>query len=314
MKAVFHYDAGPGLAARLAGLADADLQIEVCPERDDARLGTLLREAEILWHVLKPVTAAMLAAAPRLRLIQKIGVGVNTIDLDAAAARGIAVCNLPGSNARAVAEMALLLMLACLRRLPRLDAAVRAGAGWAFDPAMQDGFGELGGRTVGLVGYGAVPRVLAPVLAALGCRVLYASRSAPAGAVGEQRELTTLLAESDVVSLHLPLTPQTGRMIDAQALARMKPGAVLINTARGGLVDQAALTGALASGRLGAAGLDVFAQEPVDAADELFAQPNLVLTPHVAWLTTGTFDRSLSLAVENCRRLAAGEALLHRVR
>ena len=125
--------------------------------------------------------------------------------------------------------------------------------------------------------------------------------------------LDALLAEADVVSLHLPLTDDTANLIDAAAIARMKPGAVLINTARGGLVDQAALTEALASGRLAGAGLDVFVHEPHDASEALFRLPNVVLTPHIGWLTTGTFDRSFALAAENCRRLAAGEALLHRV-
>ena len=236
---------------------------------------------------------------------------MNTIDLEAAQARGVPVCNLPGTNSRAVAELTLALMLAALRRLPRFDAALRHGA-WS-DPALQDGIGELGGRTVGLVGYGAIPRLLAPVLSALDCRLLYTARRPVADALGEWRTLDALLTECDIVSLHLPLTEATTALIDAKALARMKPGAVLINTARGGLVDQASLVDALRSGRLAAAGLDVFAQEPPDPADALFSMPNVVVTPHIAWLTTGTFDRSFALAAENCRRLAAGEALLHRV-
>jgi phosphoglycerate dehydrogenase-like enzyme len=310
MKVVFHYAAGPDLAARLGALPG--LRVTVCPEADDAGFLAAMADAEVLWHVLKPCTAAVIAAAPKLRLIQKIGIGVNTIDLAAAKARGIPVCNLPGTNSRAVAEMALLLMLATLRRLPQFDAALRAGT-WSADPAVQDRLGELGGRTVGLVGYGAVPRVLAPILVALGCRVLYTDQTPQPGAVAEYRSLSTLLAESDIISLHVPLTPDTEHMIDAAALARLKPGAVLINTARGGLVDQAALAEALTAGRLGAAGLDVFDHEPVDPAEKLLRLPNVVVTPHVAWLTSGTFDRSLSIAAENCRRLAAGEALLHRV-
>jgi phosphoglycerate dehydrogenase-like enzyme len=299
------------LAARLAALEG--LEVEVCPEADDGRFAALVAEAEVLWHVLKPVTAAVVAAAPRLRLIQKIGVGVNTIDLEAARARGIAVCNLPGTNAPAVAELALLLMLGRAAQVSRFDAAVRAGRGWALEPAVQDRLGELGGRTVGLVGYGAVPRVLAPVLSALGCRILYAARVPKPDALGEWRPLEALLPEADIVSLHVPQTPETTRLIDAAALARMKPGAVLVNTARGGLVDQAALVRALESGRLAAAGLDVFEAEPVRVDDPLLALPNVVLTPHIGWLTGGTFDRSLALAAENCRRLALGEPLLHRV-
>jgi phosphoglycerate dehydrogenase-like enzyme len=311
MRVVFHYAAGRDLAARLAALEG--VAVAVCPEADEDRFALLMAEADVLWHVLKPVTAAVIAAAPRLRLIQKIGVGVNTIDLEAARARGIAVCNLPGTNARAVAELTLALMLGALRRVARFDAATRAGQGWALDPDVQDTLGELGGRTVGLVGYGAVPQVLAPILAAMGCRILYTARAPKPGAAGEWRPWPALLAESDVISLHVPLTAETERMVDAAALAALRPGAVLVNTARGGLVDQAALTAALRSGRLGAAGLDVFAFEPVDPGDPLLGLPNVVLTPHVGWLTTGTFDRSLTLAAENCRRLAEGRPLLHRV-
>jgi phosphoglycerate dehydrogenase-like enzyme len=309
MNVLFHFASGPDLTARLAAIPG--LSITVCPEQDELLLARLLPETEILWHVLKRCTAEMIAAAPRLRLIQKIGVGVNTIDLDAAKARGIAVCNLPGTNARAVAELTLALMLAVLRRLPRFDAAVRRGE-WS-DPALQDGIGELGGRTVGLVGYGAIPRLLAPVLAALGCRLIYTSRTPHPDAVGEWRSLDALLSESDVVSLHLPLTAETETLIDARAFARMRRGAILINTARGGLVDQSALTQALKDGKLAGAGLDVFVHEPHDATEPLFHLPNVVLTPHIGWLTTGTFDRSFALAAENCRRIAAGEALLHRV-
>jgi phosphoglycerate dehydrogenase-like enzyme len=309
MNVLFHFASGPDLTARLAAIPG--LSITVCPEQDELLLARLLPETEILWHVLKRCTAEMIAAAPRLRLIQKIGVGVNTIDLDAAKARGIAVCNLPGTNARAVAELTLALMLAVLRRLPRFDAAMRRGE-WS-DPALQDGIGELGGRTVGLVGYGAIARLLAPVLAALGCRLIYTSRTPHPDAVGEWRSLDALLSESDVVSLHLPLTAETETLIDARAFARMRRGAILINTARGGLVDQSALTQALKDGKLAGAGLDVFVHEPHDATEPLFHLPNVVLTPHIGWLTTGTFDRSFALAAENCRRIAAGEALLHRV-
>jgi phosphoglycerate dehydrogenase-like enzyme len=309
MNVLFHFASGPDLTARLAAIPG--LNVTVCPEQDELLLGELLPETEILWHVLKRCTAEMIAAAPHLRLIQKIGVGVNTIDLDAAKARGIAVCNLPGTNARAVAELTLALMLTVLRRLPRFDAAMRRGE-WS-DPKLQDGIGELGGRTVGLVGYGAIPRLLAPILAAMGCRLIYTSRTPRSDAVGEWRTLEALLSESDVVSLHLPLTAETDTLIDARAFARMKRGAILINTARGGLVDQSALTQALTQGTLAGAGLDVFVHEPHDATAALFHLPNVVLTPHIGWLTTGTFDRSFALAAENCRRLAAGEALLHQV-
>jgi phosphoglycerate dehydrogenase-like enzyme len=311
MKVVLHYAAGPALSARLTALDGLD--IVICPEDDDHRFLAEMRDAEVLWHVLKPCTAPVIAASPKLRLIQKIGIGVNTIDVETAAARGIAVCNLPGSNAPAVAEMALMLMLATLRRLPQVDAGLRAGRFYP-SPDLQDHLRELGGRTVGLLGYGAVPQRLTPALKALGCRVIYHSRSRVDGAAAEFVPFQRLLAESDVLSLHVPLTGETARIIDAAALARMKPGAILVNTARGGLVDQAALAAALTSGRLLGAGLDVFVHEPPDPEDPLFALDNVVVAPHLAWVTGETFDRSFATAAENCRRLAAGEPLLNRVR
>jgi phosphoglycerate dehydrogenase-like enzyme len=309
VKVVYHASAGPDLTARLSSLPD--LEIAICPEDDDARLASLLRDCDVLWHVLKRCTSEMMAMAPKLRLIQKIGVGVNTIDLEAAKSRNIPVCNLPGTNSRAVAELTLALMLAVLRRVPRFDASLRAGT-WT-DLTLQDGLGELGGRVVGLVGYGSVPRLLAPVLVAMGCDVIYTARHAAPDAAGLFVTLDSLLDQSDVVSLHLPLTLETDRLIDRAALGRMKPGSVLINTARGGLVDGPALADALRSGHLGGAGLDVFTEEPVPRDEALLALINVVITPHVAWLTTGTFDRSFALAAENCRRVAAGTALLHRV-
>lgn len=275
----------------------------MCPESDASRFAGLLPHVEVLWHVLKPVTAKVIDGAPKLRLIQKIGSGVNTIDVDAAKRRGVAVCNLPGTNSRAVAEMALLLMLACLRRLPQLGAAVHAGR-WTDAWKLQDHFGELGGRSVGLLGYGAVGRVLAPMLEAMGAKVRYWSRSAATA------DFDTVLGTSDIVSLHLPLTRETEKLIEPR---RMKRGAILVNTARGGLVDEPALIEALLSGHLAAAGLDVFRDEPAPANHPLLALPNVVCAPHLAWLTQETLERSIGAAMENVRRLAAGEPLANRV-
>lgn len=313
MKTIFHYDAGPRLQARFAALGREGFIIGACPEDDDARLAVLLPDAEVLLHVLKPATAGVIERAPRLKLIQKIGVGVNTIDLAAARARGIAVANMPGTNTQAVAEAALLLMLAALRNLAGIDRACRAGQGWALGPLLQERVGELRGRTVGLVGAGMVPRALVPMLRGFDARVIYWSpREHPE--LGVSRcELAELLAVADIVSLHLPLLPETERLIDRAALTRMKPGAILVNTARGGLVDEAALVAALSGGHLRAAGLDVFAEEPVRPDNPLLTLDNVVLMPHVAWLTPETLDRSLDVAVENMRRLRDGRDLLHRV-
>jgi phosphoglycerate dehydrogenase-like enzyme len=313
MRAIFHYACSRNLNARLKAVAPPWLDVQSCPESDEALLHRLLADAEVLLHVLKPATARVMDAAPNLRLIQKIGVGVNTIDLEHARRRRIAVCNMPGTNSRAVAEATLMLMLTVLRRARSLDAAIRAGEGWRLDPALFDSVGEIGGRTVGLVGYGAVPAMLTPVLLALGARVLYTATAQKPDAEAEWRALPELLAQSDIVSLHLPLTETTERLIDAGAFARMKPGAVFINTARGGLVDQSALVDALGNGQLRAAGLDVYDQEPVGAGAPLLEMDNVVLQPHVAWLTPETLDRSLTVAMENCRRLRDEEELLHRV-
>lgn len=298
MKVVFRFDGSEALRQRVATLG-----VQMCAESDDLDYERLLPEVEVLWHVLKPVTAQDIAKAGRLRLIQKIGIGVNTIDVEAARRRGIAVCNLPGSNSRAVAEMALLLMLACLRRLPDLDFFTK-NQKWKDAWGLQDSFGELAGRTVGLLGFGAVPRLLAPMLEAMGAKVLYWSRSA------SNADRDTLVSGSDIVSLHLPLTPDTRGFLDVRT---MKRGAILINTARGGLVDQVALVESLRNGHLAAAGLDVFADEPPAPGEPLLSLPNVICAPHLAWLTRETLERSLAAAAENVRRLGGGAPLAHRV-
>lgn len=303
MNVLFRFDASEALKDKVNGLCAADVRITCCPEAEDASYRRFLPEAEVLWHVLKPVTADQIEAAPKLRLIQKIGSGVNTIDIEAAKRRGIAVCNLPGTNSRAVAEMALLLMLACLRRVCELNQLVRSGK-WNAAWALQDSFGELHGRTVGLVGYGAVAQILSTMLEAMGAKVLYWSRRK------NNAELDALIATSDIVSLHLPLNPQTEKIIDPR---KMKAGAILINTARGGLVDEAALAETLRTGHLCAAGLDVFASEPPRADHPLLSLPNVICAPHLAWLTQETLERSVRVAMQNVSRLSAGEALRHRV-
>jgi len=313
MKAIFHYDAGSRVKARFTTFAAAGFEVDACPEADDARLAALLPEAEVWLHVLKPITAGLIENAPRLKLIQKIGVGVNTIDLDAARARGIAVCNMPGTNTAAVAEATVMLMLAALRNLAGLDRACRAGQGWAVGGRLQERVGELRGRTVGLVGAGMVPRALVPILRGFGADAVYLSRQEHRELGIPRRELADLLAESDIVSLHLPLVPETERLTDRAALARMKPGAILVNAARGGLVDDVALVEALRSGHLRAAGLDVFAEEPLPTDNPLLTLDTVVLMPHVAWLTPETLDRSLDVALDNMRRLRAGAELRFRV-
>jgi len=311
VKLLLHYDAGPNLRAMLSDLPSG-IRVAVVPPSDpDAAMRELV-DTDMILHVLAPVTAAMIDAAPNLKLIQKVGVGIDAIDVAHAKARGIAVCNMPGTNTAAVVEMTLGLMLACLRRIPALAAGMADGASWAKSGAIGDGLGEIGGRTVGLVGYGAVPQRLAPVLQALGARVVVANRTRRQDGV-QFVDLDELLAVSDIVSLHIPASADTKGLISASRIARMKPGAILINTARGSLVDEAALVDALGGGHLAGAGLDVFAVEPADPANPLLSLPNVVAMPHVAWLTSGTLRRSLDVALDNAARLAAGDQLLFRV-
>ena len=313
MKAVLQYRATPGFRAAISAIENEWLTVAVVDETDKQTFAREIHDADVLLHVLERVTAATIEQAPRLRLIQKLGVGVDTIDLEAARARGIAVCNMPGANTRAVAELTLLLMLATLRRLCELDRQTRMGRGWTLDAELVDSLGELGGRTVGLVGFGAVGRCLAPMLQGIGAHVIYTSRAEADGAPARFVALPALLSGADVVSLHVPLTQQTKAMIDDRAINSMKPGAVLVNTARGGLVDYDALYRALSGGRLRGAGLDVFESEPVNPAHPLFQLPNVFVTPHVAWFTSETLQRGLSIFLENCRRLRHENTLLHRV-
>ena len=313
MRVVFHYDCGDWLAERLAQLKAHGIEVLPCPEADDVRFAELIAGADVLWHVLKPVTASHIASAPNLRLIQKIGVGVNTIDLEAAEANDIAVCNMPGTNARAVAEMTLGLMLSVSRRLPLFDRWTRYGKGWGWPAELQGNLGEIAGKTIVFAGFGDVARTLAPVLLAMGAKIIYTATEKKDDVAYPFKEKQELLREADILSLHMPLTDETNQWLDRDALGQMKPGAIVINTARGELVDEAALAAALNMGHISGAGLDVFSREPVDAENPLVHLENVVTTPHVAWITTGTLARSLAVAADNCRRLGAGEELMHRV-
>jgi phosphoglycerate dehydrogenase-like enzyme len=313
MKAVLQHRVTAGFRQQVEALQSDRLQIEIVDVSDKASFRREMADTDVLLHVLEPVNAEVIAAAPCLKLIQKLGVGVDTIDLVSARERGVAVCNMPGTNTQAVAEMTLLLMLATLRRLHELSRELLHGSGWRLNAQTLDGLGELAGRTVGLVGFGAVGQRLLPMLRGMRTRVVYTCRKEVSGVDAVFMSTPELLSQSDIVSLHVPLTPTTAKMINADTLEKMKPGAILINTARGGLVDEGALVEALTTGHLGGAGLDVFAAEPVDMNNPLLRCPNVVVTPHLAWLTSETLARSLSVFQENCRRLRDGEELLHRV-
>ena len=283
------------------------LDVRYCAEDDDDTFYRELPDAEVIWHVLRPLSGADLQRAPRCKLVHKLGAGVNTIDVDTATGLGIAVANMPGANAPSVAEGTVLLMLAALRRLTVLDTATRGGSGWPSDPSLGETVRDIGCCTVGLVGYGNIAKRVERIVIAMGGTVLHTS-TADDGHPG-WRTLPDLLAESDIVSLHLPLTDQTSRLLDANALAGMKPEAVVVNTSRGPIIDEGALVDALRSRQLAAAGLDVFAVEPIPPDNPLLSLDNVVLTPHVTWYTVDTMRRYLTEAVDNCRRLREGREL-----
>jgi len=236
------------------------------------------------------MSGRVLRACPELRTIAYLSTGLATHgDLDEAARLGIRFEGVKGYGDRAVAEHAILLALAALRRLAEMDRRVRAGA-WGLMRSE-----EFAGRTFGLIGLGGIGAATARLAHALGARTIGWSRSGSAGgAPVELVPAAQVLAEADILSLHLALTPETAGWLDAGRIAAMKPGAVLVNTARGGLVDEAALVAALASGRIAHAALDVLAAEPPPSGHPLLALGNVTLTPHSAWLTTAATDRLLA--------------------
>ena len=237
------------------------------------------------------------AAGSSLEVVSNFGVGHDNIDLDAARARGVRATNTPGVVTNATAELAVALMLAAGRRIAEADAMIRRDEWTGSEEGILGR--ELAGATVGLVGFGRIAQRVAEMLRCFEVHLLFTSRSyrrSPAGA--ERRELPDLLAASDFVSLHVPLTTETRHLIDASALARMQRGAVLVNTSRGAVVDTAALIDSLRSGRLGGAGLDVFEDEP-NVPEELRGLPNTVLLPHIGSATAATRDAMARLCAEN---------------
>lgn len=261
-----------------------------------------IREAEIVVNIRSSskFSREVFEACPKLRLLSLWGTGTDNVDLEAAAARGVTVTNTPSVSAPAIAEHCLALMLAVARRIVSLDAEVRRGA-WPKGFVTQ-----LHGKTLGVIGLGAIGSRFARLGQTLGMRVIAWSFHPKPELPFEMVPLERLYRESDVVSLHLRLSPATERMIGRNEFAMMKPGAIFLNTARGPIVDEEALVEALASGHLGGAGLDVFAVEPLPAGHPLTRLENVVLTPHSAGVTRETLEAGLSLALENVENFLAG--------
>lgn len=285
-----------------------------------AELAAAGEGAEVLIaDAIAPIPAALMDALPKLRLIHSNGVAYNGIDLAAARARGILVCNCRAMNATAVAEQALLLMLGLLRGVVSGDRAVREGRQMAvkMDYMKNSSLRELADCRVGFVGFGAIGQATAKLVRAAGAELVYYARHrvdpAVEAALGASYlPLSELLATSDIVSLHVPVNAETTHMADAAFFGAMKPGAYLINTARGELVEAEALLGALRSGRLAGAGLDTLEGEPVGADNPLLlAEPavedKLLLSCHVGGITASSFARGYEMIRVSLMKLAAGE-------
>ncbi len=268
-----------------------------------------IRDAAVVITNKVVLTETHLAAAPGLRLICISATGTDHVDLDAARRLGIAVCNVPGYATASVTQHVFTLLLALMRSLPAYQQAVTDGA-WSRSPhfcLLDHPVRELSGKVLGIVGYGTLGRAVARVAEAFGMEVRVAAR--PGGPVPEGRlPLDELLPCVDVLTLHCPLTESTRGLIGARQLAAMKPGAILINTARGGIVDEEALAQALRSGHLGGAGVDVLSEEPPPADHPLLAGdiPRLILTPHMAWASREARQRLVDELTANIQAWLAG--------
>ncbi len=303
----------PARAEALRALLPAGFTFTHASEPGEAHQMAVIADADFAIAGQVAVSAAVLGAAGRLKLLHKWGVGVDNIDVEAARALGIRVARTTGSNALPVAEFTIGLMLAALRNIAFAHERLKQGE-WRGPGQTPAEPRLLSGRTVGIVGLGAIGSNVARLLKGFGCRVLYAKRvplpTADEATLGvTHAPLGELLAQSDIVSLHCPLTDETANLIDAAAFGRMKPGAILVNVARGGVVDEDALHAALASKRIAAAAMDVFSVEPLLADSKLLTLDNLVVTSHLAAVTTDTFEPTVRRMFENFRRTAEGEAL-----
>ena len=285
---------------------------------DDEILSLAADTDFIMADAISPVSSRLIEGMPNLKLIHSEGVAYNAIDLDAARARGVFVCNNAGANAVGVAEQTILLMLACLRDAINADAAVRCGRQiQTKERMMLEGIRELGDCRIGFIGFGAIAQETARHLAGWGCEMFYNKRHRLSEE--DERALDVRFASvediaktCDIVSIHTPVTAETRNMVDAEFLARMKPDAILINTARGEIVDTEALAAALEAGTIAAAGLDTVAPEPVKPDNPLLnlseqASRRVVLSPHIGGTTVGFFRRAHRTIWENIARVAAGE-------
>jgi glyoxylate reductase len=295
----------PGDALERLGAAGHEIDVwpEPTPPPRDALRDRTARADALLCMLTDPVDAELLEGATQLRAIANYAVGSDNIDLAAARDRGIPVGVTPGVLTDATADIAFALLLAIARRLPEGEAAVRAGDWLTWGPDWLLGR-DVHGATLGIVGRGRIGTAVARRAEGFGMKLLHHSRSSGI-------PLDELLARADFVSLHLPLTPETRRLIDAAALQQMRPTAYLVNTARGGIVDQDALAAALHEGTIAGAALDVTDPEPLPADHPLLAAPNLIVLPHLGSATHATRRAMADLAVDNLLAALAGKPMRH---
>jgi glyoxylate reductase len=295
---------------RLATEVEVDLWPGDDPPPSDVLLAEAGRSDGILVNIADRVDAAIIEGAPGLRIVSQMAVGYDNIDVSAATRRGVLVTNTPGVLTEATADMAFALLLAQARRLPEGLRAIKSGTWGDWQPWFLLGR-DLTGKTLGIIGLGEIGKAVARRALGFGMRVVYNSRQRKPEVEAELsvgwRELPALLAEADYVSLHMALNEETKGIIGARELAQMKPDAVLINTARGGVVDQAALVQTLREGSIGGAGLDVFESEPLASDDPLLGLDNVVVAPHLGSATVETRTRMSDLAVDNLLAFFRGE-------
>ena len=261
---------------------------------------------------LDEIDRGALDSADRLKVIARYGVGVEAVDMAAAAEKGIVVTNTPGANSASVAELALALILALARQLPEANQAVHQGKFPRLNGV------SLEGKTVGILGLGAIGKQLARRLRGFDCQILaydpYPDRTFAVQNIVEFKSIDEILAQADFISLHLPLLPETRCLVNANFLSKMKKGAFLVNTSRGEVVDEPALAAALQSGQLRGAALDAFTLEPPDPSDPLLALPQLIATPHLGAQTDGATSNMGWMAMKDCLAVLLGEEPKYRVR
>ena len=302
----------PDAADRAVEMVPTGFELVVAAAGSDEYQSAIGDAEYLVGFVAGLIRAELFGSAPKLRLIQMLSAGYDTADLNAARAAAVPVANNGGANSVAVSEHTIMLMLAVARRLPWQHRHVTAG-GWRGNDSPR--VFELRGRTLGLVGLGSIGKKVARLARAFGMSIVYHDiarlREDEEDALDIRfRLLAELLQESDIVSLHVPLNESTHHLIDAAALARMRPTAMLVNTSRGPIVDESALCAALAAGGLAGAGLDVFEEEPPSADNPLFALDNVVLTPHLAGPTYESHTTRLRNAFDNVQRVARGDSPL----